>query len=233
MRKLGNLFYNAIMSYWRGVYKYIILFYIATFCYAGKSQPLIQDSGHPILIISSYNPDSRNTSTNISDFIDEYDKLGGLCRVLIENMNCKSFSESRLWKKRMKNILDKYKGNNQPRLIILLGQEAWASYLSQEGLDLVNIPVLAGMASKNAVILPDENVSSLKDWYPDPINFISDSLSLPIRGGFIYDYDLKKNVQLIQKLYPETENIAFISDNTYGGVSMQAWVREEIKKYQI
>ena len=32
---------------------------------------------HPVLIISSYNPDARQTSGNISDFIEEFQRLGG------------------------------------------------------------------------------------------------------------------------------------------------------------
>lgn len=185
----------------------------------------------PILIISSYNPDSHNTATNISQFIDEYSQGGGISPVQIENMNCLSFSESPLWKERMKSILSKYKGNTKPLLIILLGQEAWASYLSQEDADLMDIPVFTAMASRNAIILPDENVTSLKKWMPESIDFMSDSLSHRVQGGFVYNYDMAGNIELIKKLYPETKNIAFISDNTYGGVSIQAFAREEISKH--
>ena len=55
----------------------------------------------PILIISSYNPETFQTSNNISEFLDEYKLLGGDSPVFIENMNCKSFSESPLWERRM------------------------------------------------------------------------------------------------------------------------------------
>ena len=36
---------------------------------------------------------------------------------------------------------------------------------------------------------------------------------------------------MIQAFYPKTKHIAFISDNTYGGVTMQALVRKEMKKF--
>ncbi len=32
---------------------------------------------HPVLIISSYNPDAGRTSGNISDFMEEFQRLGG------------------------------------------------------------------------------------------------------------------------------------------------------------
>ena len=90
------------------------------------------DNAGPILIISSYNPDTRNTTANISEFMEEYKRGGGISPVVIENMNCKSLPEAPLWDGKMRGILDKYKENNTPQLIIILGQEAWASYISQE-----------------------------------------------------------------------------------------------------
>lgn len=46
---------------------------------------------HPVLIISSYNPDAGRTSGNISDFMEEFQRLGGTNTIALENMNCKSF----------------------------------------------------------------------------------------------------------------------------------------------
>ena len=48
----------------------------------------------PILIICSYNPAAHQTSVTISDYMDEYSKLGGQRDIVIENMNCKSFCRS-------------------------------------------------------------------------------------------------------------------------------------------
>ncbi len=36
------------------------------------SIPAHAEDTHPILIISSYNPDTRNTTQNISEFMEEY-----------------------------------------------------------------------------------------------------------------------------------------------------------------
>ena len=51
----------------------------------------------PILMICSYNPGAYPTSANVSDFMDEYQRLGGKRGVVIENMNCKSFSDFPRW----------------------------------------------------------------------------------------------------------------------------------------
>lgn len=117
----------------------------------------------PILIISSYNPETSQTANNIAAFLDEYKLLGGVSPVIIENMNCKSFSEAMKWEEHMREILNKYTGAKSPSLILLLGQEAWAAYLSQDDILKRNTPVLCGMVSRNAVLLPDEDVD-LENW---------------------------------------------------------------------
>lgn len=183
----------------------------------------------PILIISSYNPETSQTSKNISSFMDEYKRLGGKLPAIIENMNCKSFSESPKWKSLMKDILDKYSGDNAPQLIILLGQEAWSAFLSQDDKKVRSTPVIGCMVSRNAIILPDSTVD-LQTWVPESLDAFEDVEDCNIVAGYSYNYDVKKNIELIKEFYPQTEHIAFISDNSYGGVSMQALVRDEMKE---
>ena len=184
-----------------------------------------------ILIICSYNPVAHQTSVTISDFMDEYTRCGGKYNIEIENMNCKSFSEAPQWKGMMQQILSKYTETQRPELIILLGQEAWASYLSQEDSLVAQIPVMCSLTSRNAVILPEDTIN-LKEWMPESVDFVSDDLGHhKVRAGFVYEYDIEGNIQLLKHLYPDTRHIAFISDNTYGGVAMQALVREEMKKF--
>ena len=185
---------------------------------------------HPVLIISSYNPDSRQTSDNISNFMEEFRRLGGTCGVELENMNCKSFSESPLWKTRMAGILSKYRDTKEPSLVILIGQEAWAAYLSLEDSVRGDVPVMTALASRNVVLLPEQG-ADLKTWMPESLDFFADFAGSPIKSGFVYQYDVAANIRMIKRLYPQTEHIAFISDNSYGGVTLQAHVVKEMKKF--
>lgn len=79
---------------------------VVLFCHLLPVFPEAGDS-HPVLLISSYNPDARQTSGNISDFMEEFQRLGGRNTIALENMNCKSFSESPLWTQKMKDLLAK------------------------------------------------------------------------------------------------------------------------------
>lgn len=192
--------------------------------------PTQAEEVHPILIISSYNPDTRNTTQNISEFMEEYKRLGGTAPVIIENMNCKSLPEAPLWKSKMNALLNKYKNENTPEVAIILGQEAWSSYLSQDEPVLKGIPILCGMVSSNAVILPDSS-EVLSEWDPESIDierYISQGHFL---SGFLYTYDVNKNIQLIKGLYPSTKNIALVTDNSYGGIALQALVKKEMKTF--
>ena len=196
----------------------------------GLSSVFAVTGEHPVLIISSYNLDARQTSGNIYDFMEEFERLGGKAPIALENMNCKSFSESPQWKSKMAEILDKYVGKRAPVLLVLIGQEAWAAYLSQADSIRGKFPVLTSLASRNAIILPDDSVN-LKTWMPDAVDFFNDFTDSSVKAGFVYEYDVEANINLIKHLYPNTKNIAFVSDNSYGGVSLQAHVVAEMKKH--
>ena len=130
----------------------------------------------------------------------------------------------------MAEILDKYEGKRAPVLLVLIGQEAWAAYLSQADSIRGKFPVLTSLASRNAIILPDDSVN-LKTWMPGAVDFFNDFTDSSVKAGFVYEYDVEANINLIKHLYPNTKNIAFVSDNSYGGVSLQAHVVAEMKKH--
>ncbi len=186
---------------------------------------------NPILIISSYNPDSHGISSTISAFENKFRELGGQVAVITENMNCKSLTEAFDWTDNLGVILAKYVEDQRPSVIILLGQEAWSAYLSQgERLD-TSIPVLCGMISSNAVLLPKKGEVALDEWEPESIEAFTDDNRIKQIGGYAYRYDVAKNVELILDFFPQTQYVAFISDNTYGGVAMQALVKKEMARF--
>lgn len=49
-------------------------------------------------------------------------------------------------------------------------------------------------------------------------------------AGFVYNYDIKANIELVRKLYPSTKHFALITDNSYGGISLQALVKRKSAK---
>ena len=183
-----------------------------------------------ILIISSYDAENGKIAENIKSIMSEYHRLGGTCSFVIEEMNCKSFGEANAWKDRMTEILNKYDNKNSNIILaILLGQEAWTSFISQDDEETHNIPIICGMVSRNMVVLPDDFISFF-DWEPESLDLQDYFVKYKVISGYLYDYKIEENIELILDLYPNTENIALITDNSYGGVALQAYVKQKMKK---
>lgn len=192
------------------------------------------EKNFPILIISSYNPETNSTSSNIQAFQSACDSLGITNTTIIENMNCKNFAESRLWKNRFYNIISKYinaEGKLNISALLLLGQESWSAYLSQDTQMLEGVPVVVGMISSNGLILPDEE-DSLTTWMPAPLYFKDLYKRKNIISAVAYEYNITNNIAIVKEFYPEVKNIALLTDNTFGGVVLQSHVREEMLQHK-
>lgn len=183
-----------------------------------------------ILVITSYNPDTQKMYTTLSDFTSALNKEGGEhIDVAIESMNCKNLSEAYDWKERMENILNDYR-KNPPALIILLGQEAWTSYLSQNTEIARRTPCMACLVSTNTVLLPNDTVN-LRNWKPKSIEY-TDIKKFNIVGGIFYKYDIENSLKLTHRFYPGAKSIALITDFTFGGLAMQSHVVECLKRHK-
>lgn len=181
-----------------------------------------------ILVVASYNPDTRRMSGFISDFEQAIVQKKVPYEIVVEDMGCKGLSEAPQWQERMRDILDRYRKNKQLKAVVLLGQEAWASFLAQGDFP-DDIPFFGCYASVNGIALSSLNVPQ-RDWsYSVDMAALADSIGTA--GGCLNRYDVDKNVDLIRSLYPDVRNIAFVSDNTYGGVSLQALMRREMLRY--
>lgn len=183
-----------------------------------------------ILIISSYNPDTRRMSSFITEFERQVVASGVPCDIYIETLECKSIDDAPLWISQTDNLITRYESKGL-RAIVLLGQEAWASFVSL-GRIPQDVLCFSCFVSSNGIVLPPPaGIDSAVTWMPPSINYMNMVDSLHNVGGLLNKYDVRRNIELIRTLYPEVENIAFISDNTYGGISLQALVRREMAKY--
>lgn len=89
----------------------------------------------------------------------------------------------------MMGILAKYSGKSTPDAIIVLGQEAWNTYLSLNDSRLKRIPVFCGMVSRNIILTPSDS-TTLVSWSPKSID-VDDFNDFNIKGGIIYEYSLE------------------------------------------
>lgn len=180
-----------------------------------------------ILFISSYNSDTKYTSDNINSFIETYSKLGGKHSIVIENMNAMSLKEANLWHNRIKAILQKHPN---VQLIILLGGEAWVSYMQLTEEKYKKIPVMCAMASRYGVPIPADSVS-LSSYESEGIDMLKVMKKYNVKLALSYNYDISKEIELMKSFYPKMKNLVLLTDNTYNGISHYTLLKKELKKH--
>ena len=183
-----------------------------------------------ILVITSYNPDTKRMYTTLSDILQELKNKGeNDIRLDIEDLNCKGLSEGHEWKYRMADILNEHR-LSPPDLIIPLGQEAWSAFLSQNSDIARRTPVMPALVSTNTLISQNDscNIQTIqpKAVYYDEIQGFN------IVGGIFYKYDIEKNLELTRLLFPNTKRIALITDFTLSGLAMQTHVIRHMKRHK-
>lgn len=85
------------------------------------------------------------------------------------------------------------------------------------------------MSNVYGINLPTEE-ESLSHYHPTSRNLLEEMKQLPnVKCAIAYKYDINKDIELINKFYPNIHNLAFISDNTYNGLSQKYYIKEELK----
>lgn len=216
--------------------KHTNLLLIITICLIVNINAIVASTSpevnRPLLIVTSYNPDTKNVADNLKAFSDEYELQGGMYPIAVEYLNCRNIPEAKEWKGRMERIFEKYSGDNKPVMVVTLGIEAGAAYLMLDTEEARQVPVVMGMRSECNVDLPTDT-TDIYHWMPQSKDIPNDYPDYNIVGGVFYRYDFAKNFELLHTMFPDAQKIHFISDNTLGGVNMQAYVRKEAKKLNI
>jgi len=190
-----------------------------------------------ILILSSYNIGITRVNNFINDFQNQVFLNGSKYDVIVSDMSRDNLkgNQSLHYKIITKIILNKKEG--KLKAVVLIGQEAWSSfnylYNYAPNLQDFDIPVFPVLASNIGVDISYFTCKKNKEYVPESINYVDSLCKKGLAlGGELFTYDLDKNIEVIKKIYPGTKSVAFMSDNTYGGVSMLAYVSKEMKKHE-
>lgn len=205
---------------------FFILMFFLTSAYAKGNE------NEPVVIISSYNPDVRSVSENIDKFAKRFAEYNMKNPLKVENMNCRNLSECMEWKERFYSLVEKYYvDGHKPAALVLFGAEASTTFFSMNDSLIMHTPVIIGMRSNNIVHLPDSSNVNLKTWEPEVHYLNHDFKNYNIVGGTVYDYDIGKNINLLEHLYSNIDTLLFLSDNTLGGVTLRAHFLQSIKGF--
>lgn len=206
-----------------------VLLNLPLWAHKGKAQ-VSHKNVAPVVVVSSYNPDVKSISDNLSAFYEQYTKSGLPNPIAVEDINAQNLPDGKRWRIRLKRVLNKYYSRgNRPACIVLLGMEASSAYFSFDDDDkLRQTPVVVGMRSSAIVKMPQDSID-FKKWDPVAYDVTTDFKHFNIVGGEVYHYDMKKNFDLIKHFYPKCDTLTFMSDNTLGGVTMRALFKQYAK----
>lgn len=179
-----------------------------------------------ILIISSYNSDSKYNYDIIREFINAFSDSYANYEVVVENMNQTNLTAHDKWVRKVNRLIGKHPNT---KLLILIGGEAWNGYLYSNQEDIREIPAICIRASRYGFSPPgiDENPNS---YMPKSVDLFDKMKESNVKYCYAYHYDIEKNVELAKHLYPNLQNIALLSDNTYSGIIQLAQTHDYLEK---
>ncbi|MEG1586317.1 MAG: histidine kinase dimerization/phospho-acceptor domain-containing protein, partial [Bacteroidales bacterium] len=214
-------------KYYLIIMKILCIFLCLLFSQPSYSEVKNSSENDFILVITSYNPDTRRMANFLNSFENALQESGHQEKILIENMGYRGISNIADWKQEMSETLKRYNKESLAS-IILLGQEAWCTFLNQDTL-YSDIPFYGCFVSENVIELPTSPTN--KEWEPKCFQSQQRSRNLSNGGGgYINQYDIDNNIKLIRRFYPSIARIAFLSDNSYGGIALQSHVKKEMKE---
>lgn len=204
------------------MFRKIYILLIALFCFQNAfSEPVKnapQELGE-ILFVTSYNVDNNYSNTFIEDMMEEYRQMGGSRKVSIEAMNCHSLDAVKYWMVHMNEILERH-----PRAsaVVLYGLEAWVSYFSLTQKEYRQLPVIcvggqrwaAGIVGGDVPAVHIEPEQHLESY--DVLDMIK---GFNVKACYYYEYDMDADMTLLRNFFPQVDNLAIISDNSYSGLS--------------
>ena len=186
----------------------------------------------PVVIVTSYNPDVKTMSDNLTAFSEVYSASDRQNPIVLENMNCLNLPESVLWKERLWTLLEKYyEDGKAPAAIILLGNEASSAYFSLTSDEIRSTPVLIGARGENIVRLPEASDTDFSMWEPESLSLSEDFPDYNIVSAYVYRYDIERNIELIRHLPSRADTLNFLTDNSFGGITMLSHMKKALSRH--
>ena len=182
-----------------------------------------------ILIISSCAPNTSHLANFLQNFEQEIDDSNIPYEIFIESIDCRNTADFARWTQKVGWLLRHYRRHNL-KAAVLLGEEAWAAFLTA-GYFPEEVLFFGGFASTSGILFPSDRLSPETHWSPIPVEYTKLLDTLENCGGFFSHCDICRNIDLIRSLYPEVTDIAFVTDNTYEGFSLQAQALQAILRY--
>lgn len=208
-------------SYIRHLIGLVLIIFIASPLQALDKDGLIKK----ILCISSFGSDNQYLQEELLHFVRDAGRDDTSFMPIFELMDCRSLNNVSSWQESMRNILTRHEN---PDIIVLLGNEAAITYFSMSEEKYRKIPLYVLQCNNSLACLSvPYGITSVQAGKQGFIRKISEIMQeYNVRYAELQEYDVNANLELIQRLYGHTRDIAVLTDNSYTGLCMQYAVKE-------
>ena len=183
-----------------------------------------QDPGK-ILVINSYTPVKESGNHVISAFLREIRQKTDL-PISVEYMDSESSPEYGQWVQWQESLFKAYE--QRPKIVVIIGGEAWAVYRDCCPPDWKDIPVVLGGVKHGFIDYRAEqgkNISTVNE-----IGSMEKSFDgFKITGYYTTDY-FYENILLVKKLQPQITDIAFCYDNRYQHAFLRNYLSDIVRR---
>lgn len=178
-----------------------------------------------ILCISSYSSDNQYIQEELLSFVRDAGRDDTSFMPIFELMDCRSLNNVATWQQSMRNILERHQN---PNIIVLLGNEAAITYFSMSEEKYRQIPLYVLQCNESLACLSmPYGITSVQAGKQGFVRHITELMTdYNVRYAELNEYDVNANLELIQRLYGHTHDIAVLTDNSYTGLCMQYAVKE-------
>ena len=179
-----------------------------------------------VLIINSYN-EGNEWAENIQDaVIKSIDRKRNIS-ISIEYLNNCRFSSMKEVNQRADSLYRDYR--LKPRAVVIIGEAGWITYRSTLPQSWQKIPVVLTSAKRYTSSL-DDLISGKEIDFKKLIPYKEATKGFNVTGVFHPVY-IKETIELMKKLMPQMNKVAFISDKRYTSTYNRALFKYIRKKY--
>lgn len=196
----------------------IIWFVFPSFSFAENEKNIDK-----ILVISSYTPVKETGNRIISAFIKQIRKDTDM-PIAVEYMDSESFSDYNQWVQWQTSLFKAYE--QPPKVVVIIGGEAWSVYRECCPADWRDIPVVLGGVKHGFINYRTElGEDSLRRG--EVLSMEKSFDGFKVTGYYNTDYIIE-NIGLVKKLQPEVTDIAFCFGSRYHHTLFKNYLSETI-----
>lgn len=98
------------------------------------------------------------------------------------------------------------------KLVVLLGGEAWSSFLHLEDEKYKRLPIFCAMASRNGIHIPNDSID-IRSYIPQSIDLTERMKEYNVKYCNTYEYNINEDIEMMRDFYPEMDRTKILKNH--------------------